>query len=255
MSTSLELFFLFIIALSGGVLSTTIGGGWFIVFPGLIYRGIQPVISSATTMLALWSGHVAVSNPIGKIRQISIKNFRYMLLVCTLGGILGAFLLVVFPHKIFEHIGPFLLLASFVLFVFYDYALHLVSSKVAKDKEFEYSHSMLIPLFLLGIYGAYFGAGMGMIIFIMFRFYGIKNDSVLEKLATVLVAANNGIALLIFIGSGLIFWTFALVMIAGSIIGGYLGIISGKKINTAAVKKVMIGIAAIITLYFLNLVI
>jgi uncharacterized membrane protein YfcA len=178
-----------------------------------------------------------------------------MLLTCTLGGILGAFLLVIFPHKIFEHIGPFLLLGSFVLFVFYDYALNFVSSKVSSGKEFEYSHSMLIPLFLLGIYGGYFGAGMGMIIFIMYRFYGIKNNDMLDKLATVLVAANNGVALLIFICSGLIFWPFALVMIAGSILGGYLGGMLGKKINTVAIKKVMIGIAVIVTLYFLNLVI
>ena len=255
MSTSLELLFLFVVALSGGVLGTTVGGGWFIVFPGLIFRGIPPVFSSATTMFALWSEHIAVSDPIKKTREISVFKFIYMLLACSLGGVLGAFLVVSFPHRIFEHIGPFLLLGSFILFVGYNSILRYVSSLMNTEKEFKYSHSKLIALFLLGIYGGYFGAGMGMIIFIIYRFYGIKEEETLDKLATVLVTANNGIALIIFVCSGLVFWPFALVLILGSVLGGYLGIWLAKKIDTAPIRKIMIGISAIITLYFLNLVI
>jgi uncharacterized protein len=254
MSVSLEFFFLFVVALSGGLLSTTVGGGWFIVFPGMIFRGIQPVISNATTMLVLWSGHVATSDPIKKIGNTSVHNFKYMLWACTLGGVFGAFLLVLFPHKIFESIGPFLLLCSFILFVGYNHIMRFISSKMTLKKEFKYSSIMLAILFILGIYGAYFGAGMGMIIFLLYRFYGINDDKTLEKLATVLVAANNGIALIIFICSGLIFWPFVLVMVIGSVSGAYCGILLMKKINTSIIKKIMIGIGAIVTLYFLNLV-
>ncbi|KQT35798.1 hypothetical protein ASG22_01905 [Chryseobacterium sp. Leaf405] len=254
MSVSLEFFFLFVVAFSGGVLSTTVSGGWFFVFPGLIFRGLQPVISNATTMLVLWSGHIATSDPIKKMGSISVDNFKYMLLACISGGVLGAFLLIAFPYKIFESIGPFLLLGSFILFISYENVLHFVGSKIAQRKDFKYSHPMLVVLFLLGIYGAYFGAGMGMIIFILYRFYGIKNNDTLEKLATVLVAANNGIALIIYTCAGLIFWPFVLVMVIGSVVGSYCGILLIKKVNTALVKKIMIGIGAVITLYFLNVI-
>ena len=92
---------------------------------------------------------------------------------------------------------------------------------------------------------------MGMIIFILYSFYGIKSNDTLERLALFLVGASNGIAILIFICSGLIFWPFALVMITGAILGGYLGNACKEKINIARVKKNAIVIGATVTLYFL----
>jgi len=255
MNTYLELLFLFIAAMIGGALNATISGGWFILFPALFYRGVAPVIASATTTLALWSGHVAVSNPVSKLCQISIRNFRFLLLACTLGGLSGAFLLVALPHSIFEHIGPLLLLGSLVLVIGYNYVFRRVGSTAEAQYPFRYSKWKMIPLFLVGVYGGYFGAGMGMMIFIFFRYYGIKNNDILERLATVLVSANNGMALIIYISTGLISWPFAIVVISGSIIGNCLGMAFGKNTNTSALRKIMIGTATLVTLYFLNLII
>ncbi|MFT3796159.1 sulfite exporter TauE/SafE family protein [Flavobacterium sp.] len=254
MDTLTEFIFLFVVATAGGVLNVTISGAWFIVFPGLIYRGLQPVPGTATTTLILWSGFVATSNAVRKGYEVSAAQFRYMVLACASGGILGAVLLVAFPHRVFETVAPYLLLCSYVLLVFYERIFNYVQSIAADRPSFDYSHRTLIPLFLLGIYGGYFGAGMGMVIFILYRLYGIKNNDTLEALAKVLVSINNGIALIIFIYSGLIFWPFALVMIVGSILGGYLGMTYVKKINTKAIKKVMVVVGAVVSLYFLNLI-
>lgn len=251
MSAYLELFFLFLIALLGGAVNVAIGGGWFVIFPGLIFRGIQPVTGTATTTIILLSGFLASSKPIKKTGEISKRHFNCMVLVCTTGGVTGAFLLVMFSHKVFESIAPFLLLGSWILFTFYNEIQNYFNNRFAARKEFRYSHKKLIPIFLLGVYGGYFGAGMGMIIFILYSFYGIKNNDTLERLALFLVGANNGIAVLIFTCSGLIFWPFALVMITGSVLGGFLGNAFKEKINIARVKKNAIVIAATVTLYFL----
>lgn len=251
MSGYFELFFLFLMACIGGAANVIIGGGWFIIFPSLIFRGIQPVTGTATTTIILLSGFIASSKTITKTVEISKQHFNYMLLVCTTGGVTGAFLLIAFPHKVFESIAPYLLLCSWILFTFYNQIQHYFNSQFAVRKEFKYSHEKLIPIFLLGIYGGYFGAGMGMIIFILYSFYGIKNNDTLERLALFLVGANNGIAVLIFTCSGLIFWPFALVMIMGAILGGYLGNTFKEKINITRVKKNAIVIGATVTLYFL----
>lgn len=251
MSAYFELFFLFLMALIGGAVSVTIGGGWFIIFPSLIYRGIQPVTGTATTTIILLSGFLASSKPVKETGEISNKHFSYMVLACIVGGVAGAFLLIAFSHKVFESIAPYLLLCSWILFSFYNRIQQYFNSEFAVRREFKYSHTKLIPIFLLGIYGGYFGAGMGMIVFILYSFYGIKNNDTLERLALFLVGADNGIAILIFTCSGLIFWPFALVMIAGSILGGYLGNAFKEKINIARVKKNAIVIGATVTLYFL----
>ncbi|MBF4485077.1 sulfite exporter TauE/SafE family protein [Flavobacterium sp. CSZ] len=251
MSNYFELFFLFLMAIIGGAVNVTIGGGWFVIFPSLIFRGIQPVTGTATTTIILLSGSLVSSKTIIKTREISKRHFNYMVLSCTIGGVTGAFLLITFSHKVFENIAPYLLLCSWILFTFYNQIQNYFNLKFALRKEFKYSHTKLVPIFLLGIYGGYFGAGMGMIIFILYSFYGIKRNDTLERLAFFLVGASNGIAIIIFICSGLIFWPFALVMISGAILGGYLGNACKEKINIARVKKNAIVIGATVTLYFL----
>lgn len=251
MSTSLELLFLFIMAVLGGAVNVTIGGGWFIIFPSLIYRGIQPVTGTATTTLILWSGFLASSKAVKKTDEISRQNFLYMLTACILGGIAGAVLLIAFSHTVFETIAPCLLLCSWILFTFYNKITDYVYSNFTIKKQFAYSHTKLIVVFILGIYGGYFGAGMGMIIFVLFRFYGIRNDRTLERLALFLVSANNGTAILIFIFSGLILWPFAIVMTAGSILGGFLGNAVKEKVNIIKLKKNAVVAGAAVTLYFL----
>lgn len=251
MNAYLELVFLFLMGLFGGAVNVIIGGGWFVIFPSLIFRGIQPVTGTATTTIILLSGFLASSKPIKKTAEISKRHFNYMVLACTLGGVTGAFLLIAFSYKVFESIAPYLLLCSWLLFTFYSQIQNYFNAEFAARKEFKYSHKKLIPIFLLGIYGGYFGAGMGMIVFILYSFYGIKNNDTLERLALFLVGASNGIAILIFICSGLIFWPFALIMIAGSILGGYLGNTFKEKMNITMVKKNAIIIGATVTLYFL----
>jgi uncharacterized membrane protein YfcA len=254
MNTYLELLFLFVMAVIGGVVNVTIGGGWFIIFPSLIFRGIQPVQGTATTTIVLWSGFLASSKKIKNTGEISKTHFNCMLSACTLGGILGAVLLIVFSHKVFETIAPFLLLGSWILFTFYNRIFNLFNFDNQSVTVFKYTPVKLIPLFVLGIYGGYFGAGMGMILFILFRFYGIKNNETLEKVSLILIAVNNGIAILIFIWSGLIFWPFALVMISGSILGGFLGKAWNEKINTLLLKRNAIVYGATVTLYFLDII-
>lgn len=251
MSTYSELFFLFLMALIGGAVNVTIGGGWFIIFPSLIFRGVQPVTGTATTTIILLSGFLASAKPAPKTGEISKKHFGYMIFACTAGGITGALLLIAFSHKVFETIAPYLLLCSWILFTFFNRIQRYMEKEFAVKKEFKYSPDKLIALFILGIYGGYFGAGMGMIIFILYSFYGIKNNDTLERVSLILIAANNGIAILIFIWSGLIFWPFALVMMLGSIVGGFLGNAVKGKMNIAMIKKNAVVIGATVTLYFL----
>ncbi|MBE8724385.1 sulfite exporter TauE/SafE family protein [Flavobacterium hungaricum] len=254
MNTYLELLFLFVMAVIGGAVNVTIGGGWFIIFPSLIFRGIQPVPGTATTTIVLWSGFLASSKSVQKTGEISKTHFNYMLAACTLGGILGAVLLIAFSPKVFETIAPFLLLCSWILFTFYNRIFNLFNSDNQLIRKFTYTPVKLIPLFILGIYGGYFGAGMGMLLFLLLRFYGIKNNETLERLSLVLIAVNNGIAILIFIESGLIFWPFALVMMAGSIAGGFLGNAWKERMNTVLIKRNAIVYGATVTLYFLDII-
>lgn len=253
MSTYLEFIFLFIIAIIGGVLNKTISGAWFIVFPSLIYNGIQPVIGNSTTAMILWSEQIATSEINKRNHEISKKNIQFMVFISAIGGFIGAFLLATLSQEIFKKIAPYLLLFSWFLFAFYHQILIYINSLFEDKKNFKYSHWQLIPLFLLGIYGGYFGAALGMLIFALYSFYGVKNKTNLEALIILILLVNNGIAILVYVWSGLIYWPYATIMIVGCIIGGNLGKKFEPKINLTVVKKILSVIGAIVTLYFLNL--
>ncbi|MBC7846927.1 MAG: sulfite exporter TauE/SafE family protein [Flavobacterium sp.] len=253
MSSYVEFIFLFLMAVLGGALNGTISGGWFIVFPSLIYGGVQPINGNASTMAVLLAGDIASSEPVKNGYEVSKKCFRYMLATCAIGGLLGAYLLVFFSHTVFETIAPYLLLCSWLLFVFYNPLLRYINYK-AEGELFRYSHTKLLPVFILGIYGGYFGAGMGMLICMLLTIYGIKNNDTINGMKILLISLNNGIAIFIFLWSGLIYWPFVIIMIMGSAIGGYFTIAFSKRVNIVIVKRIMIVIGAIVTLYFLNII-
>lgn len=248
----LDFALLFISGMVGGVLNATVGGGWFIVFPSLICSGRQPVSGDAMTIATLWSGHLASIRSDSNRIAISRKDKNSLCVISLMGGILGAFLLVIFSHQTFEFIGPYFLLFSWIMFTFDKNILSYFDSK--EKKTFEYSHSKLVPLFLLNVYASYFGAGVGMMFTVLFGFYGFKEDKLINAIKDFMIAINNGIAVLIFIFSGLIHWPFAVALILGSAIGGYYGVKISSKINMIAVKRIMIIIGALVTLYFLNII-
>lgn len=242
---------LFISGMVGGALNATVGGGWFIVFPSVINQGRQPVSANAMTTATLWSGHITSMKSEGNATIITKQNKKFLWLISLSGGISGAFLLVIFSHQTFEHIGPYLLLCSWLMFTFNMPILSYLERK--EKKTFQYSHGKLIPLFLLNIYGSYFGAGVGMMFIALLRYYGLKDDKQVSALKDLMVVVNNGIALFIYIGCGLVYWPFALALISGSAIGGYFGVAVSQSVNMILVKRVMIFVGALVTLYFLEI--
>jgi uncharacterized membrane protein YfcA len=89
-----------------------------------------------------------------------------------------------------------------------------------------------------------------MMILTLFTLYGMNNLNEMNGLKVLMVSVNNGIAAIAFIISGIIVWNFAIVMFFGAIIGGYYGASLTRTIPQSLVKKVIILIGGVITLYF-----
>src|SRR5260221_13885585 len=90
-----QILLLFIAAVIGGTMNAVAGGGTFFTVPALIFTGVAPVTSNATSTIALWPGSIA---SIGAYRRELAEQRRGLLslLVGTslIGGILGALLLL-----------------------------------------------------------------------------------------------------------------------------------------------------------------
>lgn len=250
--TSLDLLtaaLLFLAAVMGGALNAVAGGGSFIAFPALLFTGVPPVPANATNTVALWTGLVCSGGAFRRHLNVRGPILIALIIVSAAGGIAGAILLLRTPAHTFMRILPWLMLAATLLFLF-GRRLQSVAAPV--------NHGASMPAILLAsglqllvaIYGGYFGGGMGIVILAMLALFGMADIHEMNALKTILSSATNGLAVLIFIFSGAVYWRQGLVMIAGAALGGYFGARYSLRLPHRTVRWFVIVVGAAMTAYF-----
>src|SRR5512146_2120873 len=108
---------LFLAALAAGAINSVAGGGSCLTFPSLLLVGIPPVNANATSTVALWPGQPAsVWAYRREIRGLSRRVFVPLTVTGIVGGIAGAYVLLITPQATFMHLVPWLLLAATLIF-------------------------------------------------------------------------------------------------------------------------------------------
>lgn len=233
--------FLFCAAVLGGALNAVAGGGSFIGLPALIYAGIPAVSANATNAFALLPA--SLSSAVGYRRELASTTHWLLPLggVSLLGGLIGAVLLTRTSDSGFLRLLPWLMLLAAATFTFGRQLRTTTRPPMA---------AIVILQFVIAIYGGYFGGGMGIMMLAVFTIAGMKDIHEMNGLKSVLAVAINGVAVVDFIATGAVAWRPGFVMMAGGIVGGYLGAAYARKIAEAWVRFLIIAIAWTMTLYF-----
>jgi uncharacterized membrane protein YfcA len=240
-------FLLFIVAFAGGALNSVAGGGSFLTFPTLLYAGVTPVVANATSALAMWPGSVA--SAVAYRRELTWGP-RTMVLcgASLLGGLAGAILLVRTSDTSFMRLLPWLMLVASGTFTFAG-RLSSVHRSPATSSDRTLWVLALLQL-VISIYGGYFGGGMGIMMLAMFAVAGMTDIHEMNGLKAVLGSATNGIAIVAFMISREIAWAPGLLMVAGSIIGGYAGAAMARRIDRRVIRVFVMVIGWTMTTYF-----
>jgi uncharacterized membrane protein YfcA len=249
----LHAIFLLLAAIVAGALNAVAGGGSFISFPVLLFTGVPPVQANATNTVALWTGLVTSSRAYFHRLDVPRRLLVPLLLSSIMGGLIGGLLLVKTPQRTFLHLIPWLLLAATVLFVFGP-RLRAVAVKSATEGLAHTSWRVLtlVAIFelLVGIYGGYFGAGIGFMMLAMFAILGMRDIHSMNALRTLLATVVNAAAVVTFIMSRAVFWRQCLVMIAGALLGGWLGAHVAQKADPRKVRAFVIVLGFAMSAYF-----
>ena len=104
---------------------------------------------------------------------------------------------------------------------------------------------MLVYQFLVGIYGGYFGAGVGILMLAALGFMGLHNIHRMNGLKNWGGLCMNAVAATMFAFSSLVNWPVALAMAVGAISGGYLGSRTAQRIPQDLVRAAVVGIGLI----------
>lgn len=235
------------VSLVAGAVNAIAGGGSFLTFPALLLTGMPSITANATNNTAMWLGTAAsAAGYRTELRETRAVNLR-LVLSSGAGSIIGAVMMLMTSETAFTKAIPFLLLVATILFI---------AGPMLVRKAGYPSDTMMLPKwgipaqFALGIYGGYFGAGVGIATLALLAQMGFTKVHQMNGIKTLLTSCMNGIAVLPFAIAGVIAWQWAAVMCSGAIVGGYLGARAARRLPPKRVRQVVIVVAVSMTLYF-----
>lgn len=230
-------------ALIGGAINSIAGGGTLVTFPMLVALGVPPLTANTTNTMALWPG--AFGSLWGYRRQFAGVGGWVASVGVTgvLGGILGGWLLLSTGNARFERIVPFLVLGATVLFVLNGPLVRwLRGHQRPGEMAAKPPASFLVVQFLVGIYGGYFGAGIGILTLGVLGLFGLTDIHKMNALKVWGALAANLVAALLFAAKGAVVWPLALVMAGSSLVGGYVGSRLAMRVGQVWVRRAVVAV-------------
>ena len=255
--TLLEAILVVATGFGAGVLSSTVGVASLLSFPVLVALGLPPVVANVSNTLGLIPGGLGgVLGYRDEVREAG-PIARAIVLVCALGAVAGAALLIGLPPGVFEAIVPWLILFTCLLVgVQPRIARWLRERHEARHGEVRAERRHMSPATtafatVTGVYGGYFGAGAGVM---MVAVLGLGTDlelRVVNGLKTLSLMVGNIVAGLIFIVVAEPRWDVVVTLAAGSLVGGYVGARIGRKLPDAVFRWTVVaaGVVAALLLF------
>lgn len=228
-------------AFSAGAINAIAGGGTLLTFPALLAI-VNPVAANATSTMALLPGSLASvwgyrTEVAGSRRWLAVLFWPSLV-----GGVLGALAVTRFPEKVFETLVPWLLLLASVLMLLQKPIARWIGSHPHEAPKQSTVSGIIFFQFLVGIYGGYFGAGIGILMLSSLAFMGIPDIHRMNAVKAILAVTMNGVTVLVFLLSGVVVWKYAIVMAVASIAGGYLGARVARRMPAEQVRLIVVAI-------------
>ena len=235
-------------ALSAGAINAIAGGGSLITFPVLLASGLPAVTASMTNTVAMCPGYFGAT--IAQRRDLVGQGSRALRLVplSLAGSLAGAWILLNTTEKSFQTIVPFLLLFAAGLLG----AQGQLRSYLTQHTRGGHSMAFaILPVAFSAVYGAYFGAGMGVIILAILAVVVEDTMLRLNALKQLLSLIINTCAAIVFLFAGHVDWQVALIIAVASLAGGLIGGKLATRIPEALLRWLAIAVALVVAgVYF-----
>ena len=220
--------------LAAGMINSIAGAGSLLTFPALLAAGLPPLQANVSNSIGLVPG--SLSGAWGYRAQLR-GQLRRVAGLCVLAGggsLVGAFLLLLLPGRVFEVVVPLLVAAASLLVV----AQPRITGR--RRREGDRPRSLGIALFAVGIYGGYFGAAQGiMLLAVMGLFLAVPLQRA-NAFKTLIAGTANAASGVIFILLAPVSWPHALLLAVTSLVGGRAGAAIAQRVPD---RPLRIGIA------------
>lgn len=246
-----------LVAAIAGAINSVAGGGTLLTFPALIAAlggtAEAAVWANATSTVALFPGSLA--GMAGYRRELLTARtwIKVLLWPSLLGGLIGSLLLMLLPPESFKRLIPWLLLTAATLFWLQPWLSRRLAMQTG-GAPIQPHRAALVAVFqlLVAIYGGYFGAGIGILMLTALGMMGLHDIHQMNGLKTLFGSAINGVAVVVFITSGKVYWPFAIAMALAAIAGGYGGAHVARRLDRSLVRRAVVLIGLSLGAYYLH---
>jgi uncharacterized membrane protein YfcA len=232
--------------LAAGAINSVAGGGSLVSFPALLAAGYPALTANVTNLIAVTPGYVGGS--VGYRGELRGQGARARRLggLAVVGALAGSALLLIAPASTFDAIAPFLVLLACALL-----ALQPRLVALAARRHGEHSSALAAAIVLGGIYGGYFGAGLGIM---MLALLGVFVDDDLHRLN----AVKGVLSLVVSIAAALVLgifgpvdWPACGVIAASSLVGGRLGVSVARRLSPTVLRWTIVVYGCVVAVVLL----
>jgi uncharacterized membrane protein YfcA len=179
------------------------------------------------------------------------RDFIALVIASITGAGLGAVVLLLTPARVFTFIVPLLLGFATLLFAYAEQISHWMRERARKrGREISFDVTSLKVLLPVSFYGGYFGAGVGIMILAVCS-VATGGDYRSANVTKNFVSSLNGLAAgLLFISQGAVVWPPTLAMMAGMLLGGYLGAHLARIIPRRVIRVLIVAAGGALTIAF-----
>jgi len=248
----MEIFLFFLAAIAGGTMNALAGGGGLITFT-LLLMVVSPVAADATSAVALVAGYpAAVWRTREELREAVKSSWLWLLVApAVLGGLSGALLLSWSGNRGFLAAVPWLVLGATLLILLRP----VLTSKKRRDGLRPDFAPRAWPIamgamFLVAVYGGFFGAGIGILVIGALGLMGLGDVRRAVAVKNLITGCMRGVAVLTLIADGSVNWAYGLPMAVGGLIGGYLGGLISHRANRNVVRTLIVLIGFTVAGYY-----
>ncbi|GAA3255717.1 sulfite exporter TauE/SafE family protein [Sphingomonas yabuuchiae] len=199
--------------------------------PTLIALGLPSTIANATSNVALQPAAMAsvwaYRHGLEPVMGVSMRRMAALTFVFAL---LGSILLFLTPPRAFDLIVPWLLLTATIAI-----AGTACLGMAGADRPAG-PRALMGAQAVLGVYGGYFGGGIGMMVTAAWGLLSGRNPAQLAAPRTLMLATANAAATLVFVATGMVAWAQCLPMLAGGIVGGWSGALIGRRLPAGLIR-------------------
>lgn len=245
--TLLEAVFVLLAGVGAGAINAVIGSGTLITFPVLLAVGYPPVTANVTNALGLVPGSATAAYAYrGDLRGHWRRVARYGVAAAA-GATAGAVLLLSIPEEAFAVVVPVLIASALVLVVAQPRISAAVQARRGPGADPEGGPAVYAGVGATGVYGGYFGAGQGIMLFALLGSLLPDELRRVNAIRNILAGVNNATAAVVFCLVADVRPGPAALIAVGASAGGLLGARLGRLLSETQLRivVVLVGLAAI----------